>query len=292
LIDTIPISNRTGTLKVPAADTAASLYLISAATTEDDIDKIPATTPGTRVVTIEPEKLGARVLLDADLQEDAVIDMAAYIREELLRAAAKGVDDVCINGDVSTTHQDSDVTSVIDHRKAWNGFRILTPSSAQVDSSDTVNIVNFRKTWATMSTAIAEYGHPEDCVILVNQLGLMRLITMPEVLTVDKYGEKATVVTGELARLFNIPIIPTSLIRRNLNAALVYDGVTTNYTEMLIVNRRAFLMGTKRTARVESERDIDYDRTKFVITLRQKMVPKYESTEPIVAIMYGINVNT
>lgn len=292
LIDTIPITNKVGTLKVPAADTAASLYRISGATTEDEIDKIPATTPGTRVVTIEPEKLGARILLDADLQEDAVIDMAEYIRKELYLAAARGLDDVCINGDTSSTHQDSNVTSSTDHRKSWNGFRILAPSSSQVDASDVINIATFRKLWSKMSTSTSEYGMPEDLVILVNQLGYLRLMTMAEVLTRDKYGDKATILTGEMGSLFNIPIIPTSMIRRNLNASGVYDGTTTTYTEMLLVNRRAFLMGSKRQAKVESEKDIDYDRTKFVITLRQKMVPKYEDTEPITAVLYGLSVNT
>ncbi len=292
LIDTIPISNKTGTLKVPAADTAATLYRISGATTEDDIDKIPATTPGTRVVTIEPEKLGARVLLDADLQEDAVIDMAEYIRKELYLAAARGIDDICINGDTATTHQDSDVTASTDHRKTWKGFRILAPSSSKVDSSDTINIATFRKLWSKMSTSTNEYGMPEDLVILVNQLGFLRLMTIAEILTRDKYGDKATIVTGEMASLFNIPVVPTSMIRRNLNASGVYDGNTTTYTELLLVNKRAFLMGTKRQAKVDSEKDIDYDRTKFVITLRQKMVPKYENTEPIVGVLYGLSVNT
>lgn len=292
LIDTIPIANKTGTLKVPAADTAATLYRISGATSEDEIDKIPATTPGTRVVTIEPEKLGARVLLDADLQEDAVIDMAEYIRKELYLAAARGVDDICINGDTSSTHQDSDVTASTDHRKTWNGFRILAPSASKVDSSDVINIATFRKLWSKMSTATNEYGMPEDLVILVNQLGYLRMMTIAEVLTRDKYGDKATILTGEMGSLFNIPIIPTSMIRRNLNASGVYDGSTTTYTELLLVNKRAFLMGTKRQAKVDSEKDIDYDRTKFVITIRQKMVPKYESTEPITAVLYGLSVNT
>ncbi len=292
LIDTIPISNKVGTLKVPAADTAASLYRISGASSNDDIDKIPATTPGTRVITIDPDKLGARVVLDADLQEDAVVDMAEYIRKELFLAAARGIDDICINGDTATTHQDSDVTESTDHRKTWKGFRILAPSGSKVDASDVINIATFRKLWSKMSTSTAEYGMPEDLVILVNQLGYLRMMTIAEVLTRDKYGDKATILTGEMGSLFNIPIIPTSMIRRNLNASGVYDGSTTNYTELLLVNRRAFLMGMKREAKIDSEKDIDYDRTKFVITIRQTMVPKYESTEPITAVLYGLNVNT
>lgn len=292
LIPTIPISNKAGTLKVPAADTAASMYLISGATDEDDVDKIPGTTPGTRVITIEPEKLGARIVLDADLQEDAIMDMTEYIRKELYTSAARGLDDVCINGDTSATHQDSDVTASNDHRKAWSGFRKLTPSSAQVDSSDSLTIATFRQTWVKMSTSTAEYGMPENCTIFVNQLGFARLMTLSEVLTIDKYGANATIVKGELGSLFGIPIIPTSLVRRNLNASGVYDGTTTTYTKLILANKDAFLMGTKRAAKVKSQEDIDYDRTKFVITLRQKMVPTYESTEPICAYLYGLSVNT
>jgi len=48
--------------------------------------------------------------------------------------------------------------------------------------------------------------------------------------TVDKYGQFATVLNGELGKIDGIPVIVSEKIRENLNASGVYDGTTTTKT--------------------------------------------------------------
>jgi HK97 family phage major capsid protein len=280
------------TLKLPAAGTAASIYKLTGSSS-DDITKIQTTTPGTRNVTLDPVKLGARVEVESDMDEDSAVAVSDYVNDELNLAAARGIDDICINGDTSTTHQDSDVTSNADHRKSWNGFRKHTLSGSKIDTSDTVNVANWRLMWSKLQSGIEQYGQPEDLVALAELNGYLRLLVMAEVLTRDKFGDQATVTTGRLKEIFGVELQQTSRVRADLNASGVYDGITTNRTIIQVFNKRAYVIGDKRAITVKSEEDIETDRTKFVITARLVLAPKYDvSTQSITAQMYNINTTT
>ena len=279
-------------LKLPAAGTAASLYKLSGSSA-DDIAKIQATTPGTRNVELDPVKLGARVEVESDMDEDSAIAVSDYVNDELNLAAARGVDDICLNGDTRTTGmQDVDVTSAADHRKAWDGFRRLTVAGAKIDTSDTVNVANWRLMWSKLQTGASQYGQPEDMVALADLNGYLKLLVMSEVLTLDKYGSRATVTTGRLQEVFGVELQMTSRVRSDLNASGVYDGVTTNRTLIQLFNKRAFVIGDKRSIIIKSEDDIETDRMKFVITMRLIMKSKFAADQQTCAFGYNVNTTT
>jgi len=279
-------------LKLPGAGTAASIYKLTGSSA-DDITKIQATTPGTRNVELDPVKIGARVEVETEMDEDSAVAVSDYVNDELNLAAARGIDDICLNGDTSSTHIDSDVTSAADHRKSWDGFRDLTLSGSKVDSSDNVTVANWRLMWSKLQNGINQYGDPEDLVCLAELNGYLKLLVMSEVLTFDKFGAQATVTTGRLTEVFGVQLQQTSRQRSDLNASGVYDGTTTTYTNLQIYNKRAFVIGDKRSITVKSEEDIETDRLKFVITARMVMMPKYDTTtEPITSQLYGISTAT
>jgi len=291
LFRSITIPRGVDKIRIPGAGSAASVYLLSGSS-DDDVDKIAATTPGTRYVELDPVKLGARVEIETDMDEDSAVAVADYVNEELRRAAARAVDDAIINGDTTATHLDSDVTSSADHRKAWDGLRDQTSSSWKIDLNDIVSATTFRQIWAKMSNSLSDYGDPEDLIVLVNSLGYLRLMLISETLTRDKRGELATVDTGRLDELFGIPIVVTSRVRRDLNASGVYDGATITKTLIQFANKRAFILGKKREVTVKSDENITTDRTRYVVTLRSQFKNLYESTEPVVAQGYDVEITT
>jgi HK97 family phage major capsid protein len=277
-------------LKLPGAGTAASIYKLSGSSA-DDVTKIQATTPGTRNVELDPVKIGARVEVESDMDEDSAVAVSDYVNDELNLAAARGIDDICLNGDTTTTHMDSDVTSAADHRKSWNGFRDLTLSASMIDCSDTVNVANWRLMWSKLQSGIHQFGNPEDLVCLAELNGYLKLLVMSEVLTMDKFGGQATVTTGRLTEVFGIQLQQTSRMRSDLSTSGYYTG-TTGYTLIQLYNKRAFVIGDKRAITVKSEEDIEVDRMKFVITARLVMMPKYAATLPFAANMYNISIST
>jgi len=284
----ITIPSGVGSVDVPAAGSAASVYRLTGSTS-DTFTPITSTSPGTRKVTLDPVRFGVMVQLEDEFTEDSAVAVADFIRDELAVAMARAIDDCIVNGDTAGTHQDSDVTASNDHRKMWNGLRKLTLSTAKVDTSDTVSVANLRATWNKMRNGNNIYGLPEDLVIATSMPGYLKLLTMAEVLTTDKASTKATVLSGELKQVLGAAVIMSSVVRSDLNASGVYDGTTTNRTITQLYNRRAFVIGDKRAVTVETDRDIRYARDYFVVSARMDFEAAYDTTtEPITAQMYNI----
>lgn len=291
-IQHIKMPARAGTLDVPGAGSAISFYKISGSTA-DDISKITASTPGTRKISLTPVKIGARVEWETDMEEDSAVSIADYIRSEFVTGAARSVDDALVNGDSNLTSPlDSDLTSAAAVRNCFDGLRKLSPSGCQIDSSDIMSVNTFRQVWRTLKNTISEYGDPEDLVCLANQDGYLRMLVMGEVLTRDKYGNMATILSGKLNDVFGIEVQKTTRVRDDLNASGNYDATTTNRTILQLYNKNAFLIGDKREVTIKVDEDISVDRYESVVTMRFDFKSKYESDEEICGILYNLNTTT
>ena len=97
------------------------------------------------------------------------------------------------------------------------------------------------------------------------------------ILTADKYGPGAPVVTGEAARVGGVPIIPTTWMPENLNNSGVYDGSTTNQTAAILADRDAFALGERRSIKVRSSDEIlmESDQVVVLSTWRGDFEPLY-----------------
>jgi len=272
--------------KLPVEGGDATAYLVSESTS-DTATKMTASTPGTKNITFDAKKLGVRVLWSGELVEDSVIAALPYVQMKVVRALAEAQEEATINGDDSTTHQDSDVTSSADRRKAWKGYRKMAQSAAKVDLS-TFNTTNLR----SIRKAMGKYGVDPNKLAWIAGLSVFnKMLGLAEVITVDKYGSNATILTGELAKLDGIPVVVSEFIREDLNASGVYDGVTTTKTVLPLVYRPAFLYGDRRDVRARASEELymETDQNVFVATQRLDLEPAYVYTsEYIVGLGYNI----
>jgi HK97 family phage major capsid protein len=274
----------TPTFRMPVEGADAIAYLVPESTS-DDSTKIRASTPGTKRITFTAQKLAGRVLFSEEITEDSIIPILPYLRGKVITALAVAQETCTINGDNSSTHQDSDVTDPLDARKAWKGYRKLVHTDAKVDLS-TFSTTTLR----SIKKAMGKYG------ININQLAWVtgisvynQMLDLTEVRTVDKYGPKATILTGELAKFDNIPIIASEYIREDLNASGVYDGTTTTKTIILLVRRDAFLFGDRRVIKVKSAEIIETDQSQIVTTQRLDFEAGFDTdTEKVVGLGYNI----
>ncbi len=280
------IAMPTNPFKLPIDGADATAYLF-AESTSDTASKITASTPGTKNVTFDAVKLACRVLVSTELEEDSVVAILPLLRDKIVQALAEAQENATINGDTATSHMDSDVTAASDVRKAWDGYRKLALSSAKVDLS-TVNIANLR----AIRAAMGKYGVNPDKLAWVAGISVFnKLLSLDEVLTADKYGAGATILTGELAKLDGIPIIVSEFIREDLNATGLYDGVTTSRTVLPLVYRPAFLYGDRRsiTLRVSQELYMETDQDVAIATQRLDFKAVQDaSAEPVVGLGYNI----
>ena len=274
----------TPTYRMPIEGADAVAYLVPESTS-DEATKIKASTPGTKRVSFDAQKLASRVLFSEEISEDSVIPILPYLRGKIITALAVAQETATVNGDNSSTHQDSDVTDPLDARKAWKGYRKLALTAAKVDlgTFSTTNIRAIRK-------AMQKYG------VAINELAWVtgiacwnKMLDLTEVRTVDKYGPKATILTGELGKFDNIPIVISEYVREDLNASGVYDGATTTKTILLLVRRNGFLYGDRRQMKIKSAEIIETDQTQIVVTQRLDFEAQYDTdTERIMGLGYNI----
>lgn len=273
--------------------TADPTFYLQGEATDDSTAKATSSLKGTGKCSLVAKKLGAKVPYSTEMDEDSAIALLPIIKDGLAQAGASVLDNVVINGDTTGTHMDSDVTGATDARKAWKGLRKLA-----IAGSMTVDLATFN--------ADTLLGLPKKMGIYANSINDLAWIVSPKTvwgklftlrdsqnnavfLSVDKYGQDAVNVKGELGKMFGIPVIISDNVREDVNASGVYDGTTTDKSTILLVRRGYFLAGEKRglTYRVDYNQDRDQDI--LTVTMRKAFVPVRTPSTTISSVCAGYN---
>jgi len=270
-----------------SAGLSASDFYFVGESTSDSPTGSPTATMATSSQTLTAKKLKARVYFSEELSEGSVVPVLPALRAEMVNAMAEVVDDIDLNGDTTSTHQDSDVTSSKDRRKAWKGLRKLCPSGTKKDLS-TFSYANHR----TILVAMGKYGlNTSELAIIGGPKSINKYRALSEVVTVEKYGPKAVVLNGELQKLDGISMIASEYIRENLNASGVYDGTTTSYTESIYVNKRGFRHGTWLTPKLTFKEEGETDQNQLIIRFYKAFQPVWTPSSTITTIGVAYKVS-
>ena len=248
--------------------------------TADAASKIVAVTPGTRKIQLGAVKLGVRVLESLELEEDSILAMGPFIREEIIEGLVYGIEDAIINGDTTSPHQDNDTeTGPADlAAKAWLGLRAHAQDNALTKDLSTFNLTNLRAMRALMTKFGAD---PRNLAWIVSTVGLIKMLNLAETLTLDKLGPQATVLTGQLAALDGIPIVVSEEMRDDVSASGVNTAVGPNdKSNLALAHRRSWLRGVRRQPTVKTKEDIETDQLIAVITWRGDFERTQGATNP------------
>lgn len=224
-------------------------------------------------ITFDAVKLSSQYLLPEELSEDSAVAILQVIRQELVEGMEKSIEIAILNGDTTGTHMDAfsilgtgAAPAADSPEKAWMGLRkraVAAGAAAQHDAGgDRVvsqDIVSSRE-------KMGKYGvNPRDLALIAGPRGYNQLIDLDEVTTLEKYGQAATILSGELARVYGIPVIVSEYMREDLDATGVNVLLADNKIGMILVNRRRFMLGLRRALQIRVERNkTDYDATDLV----------------------------
>ncbi len=243
-------------------------YLV-AETTSDvmplEANAIPTRTPATSKVTFTASGLKVRAYVSVESTEDSIINMIEYLRMKLTESIAQGVEDALVNGDNTSTHQDSGVTSANDHRKAWQGLRQLVNAEASFDRGNTALTA---MAFVSIFNKMGKFSSPGSNVCVASNTGEAQLLGDSNLTTLDKLGSRATLLAGQVGAIFGRPLVISPKVQVNLNASGVQDEVTEDRSIALCYHRPSFAMGDRRNVTIESAKDIEMDRWVIVVTWR------------------------
>jgi HK97 family phage major capsid protein len=285
LFDDIPMPRNPFKLPYVGGMSAANFYLVPESIS-DSPTASPASTMATGDQTLTAKKLKARTLWSDEFDEDSILAVLPILKKELAIGGAEAIEDCIINGDTTATHQDSDVTESTDRRKIWNGLRDQCPSGTKVDLGTFATA-----TLLSILTKMGKYAvNPKELAFITGARGYNYLRNLTETLTVDKYGAQATILNGELGKLAGIPIIISESIRENLNATGVYDGSTTDNTVILVVNRRALMLGTRGAVKLTFVSEGQVDQNQLIMSFRKALAYRWTASSTVTTIGLAYNV--
>jgi HK97 family phage major capsid protein len=247
---------------------------------------VTASQPTTAAATLTARKIQAEVDFSGEVTEDSIVPVIPNLRFDLVRRGGQTIDDLVVNGDTNTAASgnvanDDGAPAAGSYFLAFNGLRKfwnVTNSAQETNMAaapTTALLNNIRK-------LLGRYGaRPSDLILLTGPATYYALQVIAEVITLEKYGPNATVLTGELARWFNIPILlneTTDKVASNGRTAVVTPANnTTGWAG--IVNTTMWKTGFRRDLQIESYRDIQKDQNILVASFRMAFTSSGISTQ-------------
>jgi hypothetical protein len=256
---------------------------------------IPHTVIGTENVELTPKVFATRVPFSYEFEEDCILAAIDIIRGDIGTALGLGIEDAVLNGSTLETDMDNADTiklwagNIAEHLKHFDGIRknMVTTGVTKV-AMDSTNFT-YAKALSVKGNMGVRYGlNFKKGVWITGGIGYIKLLGLPEVVTIEKYGPAATVVSGEIGKLAGSPAIVSEKIYENLASTGLYTG-TGSTTLLLYLFTDGFLVGNKRDFTVELTKEPAVQQYEMVATIRKAFTNRYASTEKVVNA--GINIS-
>jgi len=192
--------------------------------------------------------------------DDALIDLATEVRNGIVDALARAIEQAVINGDDTATHMDAGVAAN-SYKKAFKGLRKLGLGKQTVDFGGAALA---QEDWLKNISAMQEAGgvYLDDLevsmgnvVILVDQNSYNQLRMLPAFLTRDKAAGAATLFGSPVDSVFNIPVVMTPYLPQ-VDATGVVGGTADDFSSIVMVNRETCVYYATGTPLMEIDRNI------------------------------------
>lgn len=213
----------------------------------------------TGATTFTLKKHRALQIFSREFGEDSVPATLPWLQGKVGYALGRGRERTFING-ATGTHIDNDLAggAASIPEKTLNGIRkrlITTLSSATCvagggSTSPTVSMYH------QVRALMGEFGYDlGNLAWIVSPLGYMHMMNNGQVQTLEKYGNGATLVNGEMGRLGGIPVIVSGVAKDNLHTTGVNtSGQSNNTTAIYLLNTANWAWGEKAGLGTESVR--------------------------------------
>ena len=214
--------------------------------------------PTTNKITFSPGKIGAGVLVSRELFARSGIPLIEALTTEYVRQMAIAADDVLLNGDESTnatniSHYGVDPTgTTYDRYLILDGLRHIAIGNSDSAAAATISANSITAIQKLMG-ARGRLGLDIANLVCIVDPGVMyKLLDLSDFQTIDKIGDKATFLTGQVGSWKGIPVVVSDELE-NANDSGQYpsthDGAKGQF---LILHKQGLRIGRERLMEMDS----------------------------------------
>lgn len=239
--------------------------------------------PATAKTTFTATEQVAEINLSYDLDEDSIIAVLPSLREMLARTGGEQIDKFLMNADATnagTGNINLDDADPADDSyylsNGQDGLRHLFLVDNTAQSTD----INTTLTDALLRAGISRLGKyaadPTNTRMFVDpETYVNGILALTNVVTVDKFGPQATVVTGGLAAYGGIPIVVTSSIAEaEDDGKLSTTGSNNDEGQICLAHRDMWKVAFKRNLLLELDKSIQKRQLILVASFRMSVAAR------------------
>lgn len=279
LIDSFEMTDPTAYLPVEAD--LPEMLLFSESTSSSASNNTTSPT-GSNRVTVSAAKLGINQVWSGELDEDSLIPFVPFLRGQLTKSVAHYMDSLVLNGDTTnaaTGNINLDDADPADtkHYLAFDGIRHAglvdnTGNTKNVAGPLTYALLKGQQSRMRSDTYLQDWGHPvnpADLIYVADPDTADKAAQLDEVITVDKFGPQATILTGQLARIGQSPFISSiAMSKTEADGKVSTTGANNTKGQVVAFNRNGFKVGFRRRVRIETFRDVRTDQYVLALYVR------------------------
>ena len=238
-----------------------------------------ASDPATAKSTLTATELVTQQEWSYTLDEDAAIAMAPAVRGKLAQSGAEVMDAFALNadstnaatGNINLDDADPDDASYYlssgqdGLRHAWlvdNTAMTVAAGGDALDAADVTSALG----------KMGKYAVDPSKLVIVTDAGtyLNGFLKLTNVVTVDKFGPNAVILTGQLATYYGIPIIVSaSAPKTEADGKVSTTAGNNTLGQFTVFHRDMWYAGFRRNLIIETDRDIQKRMYVMVTSLRQ-----------------------
>jgi hypothetical protein len=140
--------------------------------------------------------------------------------------------------------------------------------AASFDKATTLNVnaIDSAKLLELISK-LGEYAAADKVLIVSPEALYQNLLGLAEVITLDKFGPQATILTGQMGSIFGMPIVVSRFLSDDLHTNGLFTGASAT-TGILCVSRESWNVFARRGIQIAQEQDIKSGAYNMVATER------------------------
>ena len=225
--------------------------------------------------------------------------MAEEVRSSLVRSAVEVIDDVLLNADTTLQNNINADGATIAAATAGKGHWLVgfdgllhLPLVDNTTQANNHNAAVSDDMFNEVRGKLGKYGvRPSELAYIMDVNTYIKSLTVDNFRTLDKLGNHATLLRGQLGAVEGIPVIVSEQMATADADGKVTDGGNANTKgRLLITNRTQWRLGFRRELLIKTTRDIQKRQNIMVVSMRLAFMERTgkRSTATHTALQYNI----